>query len=390
MLSFLNKTQKGKNPVNHISGAAGFSDCFFFLLHFFKALKKTIPVFRFTQSHYLCPKPSYLLKMLDVKNISFRFTEKPVLDTLSFSAEPGQIVSVIGESGSGKSTLLKAIYGLYDMDQGEIYWKDKQILGPAYNLVPGESYMKYLAQDFDLMPYVSVRDNIGKFLSNFYKKEKSERIDELLDMVELQDYADEKPGNLSGGQQQRVALARAMAQKPEILLLDEPFSHIDSFRTNKLRRDLFAFLRKKQITCIIATHDSVDALSHADKTLVMKAGKIIREDQPERLYNNPESRYTASLFGEVNEIPIRALVPEAGYPENQRVLVYTHELHLTKKSGFRVRIKECYFEGNHYLIRALYRGEPLFFEHHSPVPEETTVSLAIDEKVVKERIKNRK
>ncbi len=325
--------------------------------------------------------------MLDVKDISFRFTEKPVLNTVSFQAQPGQVVSVIGESGSGKSTLLRAIYGLYDLDQGEIYWKDKKILGPAYNLVPGEPYMKYLAQDFDLMPYVSVRENIGKFLSNFYREEKSERIDELLEMVELGEYADTRPGNLSGGQQQRVALARAVAQQPEILLLDEPFSHIDSFRTHKLRRDLFAFIRKKNITCIIATHDSVDALSHADKTLVMKDGKIIREDDPEQLYQKPGNKYIASLFGEVNEIQANLLFPAENYPDDKKVLVYTHELHTTETSALRVRVKESYFEGSRYLIRALHRGTPLLFEHPSFIAPEETVYLKAEKKIVKERIK---
>ncbi|MGS2741436.1 ABC transporter ATP-binding protein [Sinomicrobium sp. M5D2P17] len=325
--------------------------------------------------------------MLDIKDISFRFSEKPVLNTVSFRANPGQVISVIGESGSGKSTLLRAIYGLYDLDEGEIYWKDKRILGPAHNLVPGEPYMKYLAQDFDLMPYISVRDNIGKFLSNFYREEKSERIDELLEMVELREYEDVRPGNLSGGQQQRVALARAVAQKPEILLLDEPFSHIDSFRTNKLRRDLFAFIRKKNITCIIATHDSVDALSHADKTLVMKEGKVIRQDDPVQLYQNPGNKYIASLFGEVNEIPVNLLFPGENYSDDKRILVYTHELHPTEESALRVRVKESYFEGNRYLIRALHQGAPLFFEHPYPITPEKTVCLKAEEKIVKERLK---
>ncbi|MBC9795458.1 ABC transporter ATP-binding protein [Sinomicrobium weinanense] len=328
--------------------------------------------------------------MLEVQDISFRFTENPVLDAVSFKAEPGQIISVIGESGSGKSTLLRAVYGLHDLEQGEIRWKGKKILGPAYNLVPGESYIKYLAQDFDLMPYTTVSENVGKFLSNFYPEEKKRRIDELLEMVELTEYANSRPGNLSGGQQQRVALARAMALKPELLLLDEPFSHIDSFRKSKLRRDLFAFLRKKQITCIIATHDSVDALAHADKTLVIKDGRIVREDSPQRLYQNPGSSYTASLFGEVNEIRPDLLLPPGnnGQP-GDKVLVYTHELHVAEQSHLKVRVKESYFEGGHYLIRGLYHGQVLFFDHPVPLPPEKIIYLKADEKIVKERLNHK-
>ena len=110
--------------------------------------------------------------MLQVKNISFTYIENPVIENISFEIAKGQNVALIGESGCGKSTLLKLMYGLYDLDNGEIHYEDKQILGPKYNLIPGEDYIKYLAQDFDLMPYVTVEENVGKFLSNIYKAEK--------------------------------------------------------------------------------------------------------------------------------------------------------------------------------------------------------------------------
>ena len=175
--------------------------------------------------------------MLQVKNISFSYNKQVILENISFSVGAGDYMSIIGESGSGKSTLLKLLYGTYDLKKGHIFWKEQEILGPKYNLVVGPEFMKYVAQEFDLMPFISVSENIGAFLSNFYPEEKQERINELLDVVELMDFAHTKVKNLSGGQKQRVALARAIANQPEILLLDEPFSHIDNFKKQSLRRN---------------------------------------------------------------------------------------------------------------------------------------------------------
>ena len=174
--------------------------------------------------------------MLQVKNITFRYKTQNILNNISFNINPGEHFSIIGESGSGKSTLLKLLYGTYDLNQGEIFWKDSQILGPKYNLIIGPEYMKYVAQEFDLMPYTTVFENIGEFLSNFYPEEKTQRVNELLEVVQLTAVSNVKVKELSGGQKQRVALARAIAKQPEIILLDEPFSHIDNFKKNKLRR----------------------------------------------------------------------------------------------------------------------------------------------------------
>ena len=167
--------------------------------------------------------------MLHIRNLSFSYSKEKILEDINIRIQRGEHVAIIGESGCGKSTLLKLIYGLMDLEQGEIFWEDEQILGPAYNLVPGAPFMKYLSQDFDLMPFISVSENISQYLSVFYPEELKERTQELLEMIELTEFADKKVKTLSGGQQQRVALARVLAQKPEVLLLDEPFGHIDNF-----------------------------------------------------------------------------------------------------------------------------------------------------------------
>ncbi|MBE0391076.1 ABC-type Fe3+/spermidine/putrescine transport system ATPase subunit [Flavobacterium sp. 7E] len=313
--------------------------------------------------------------MLQVQNISFGYNEKPVLKNINFTIEKGQNIAVIGESGCGKSTLLKLVYGLYDLDEGAITWGDKKVTGPKYNLVPGMPFIKYLAQDFDLMPYTTVAENVGKFLSNGFNALKKLRVEQLLEMVEMTEFANVQAKYLSGGQQQRVALARVLANEPEILLLDEPFSHIDNFRKNALRRNLFAYLKTKGITCIVATHDSTDALSYADETIVLQNGMMVDKANSFSLYNNPINKYVASLFGEVNELKLSQLVPVDGADET--VLLYPNQLKVVDNGMLNAVVKQSYFKGGYYLIKAVFDRKVIFFEHDRPLPVNETVTLMI-------------
>ncbi|MFV5692375.1 ABC transporter ATP-binding protein [Flavobacterium sp. LT1R49] len=313
--------------------------------------------------------------MLEIKNISFTYIENPVIKNVSFEIGKGQNIAVIGESGCGKSTLLKLIYGLYDLDEGEITYNNKRILGPKQNLIPGEDYIKYLAQDFDLMPYISVEENVGKFLSNIYKDKKKARVQELLEMVEMTEFAKVKAKYLSGGQQQRVALARVLALEPEIILLDEPFSQIDSFRKNALRRNLFSYLKQKGITCIIATHDSTDALSFSDETIVVRNGNVIAKGNSKALYENPTNKYVASLFGEVNELKLSQLIELDG--DDEALLLYPHQLKVVDNGRMQVIVKQCYFKGSHYLIKAAFERRAIFFEHDSELELNLEVTLML-------------
>lgn len=303
--------------------------------------------------------------MLKVENLTFTYnvksTDTPVLNTIDFTVNKGEHISIIGESGSGKSTLLKLIYGEYDLNEGQIFWKEKEILGPKYNLVVGYDFMKYVAQEFDLMPFITVAENIGKHLSNFFPEEKKKRVQELLTVVELQDFAKTKVKTLSGGQKQRVALARALAKQPEIILLDEPFSHIDNFQKQSLRRSVFAYLREKNITCLVATHDREDVLGYADRMLVLHDSKIIANNSPQELYRHPELPLIASFFGEVNVLDI--------------AIVFAHQLKLTEKSDLKATVVRSYFKGHYYLIEANYESDIIRFEHPTALEKNTDVFL---------------
>ena len=322
--------------------------------------------------------------MLEVKNISFSYDILPVLSELSFSVPRGQHLSVMGESGCGKSTLLKIIYGLLQVSQGEIFYNNEKLLGPDFHLIPGEDFMKYQAQDSDLMPFTTVEENVGKYLSNFYKDEKKKRTKELLELVGMSAYAYVKTLNLSGGQQQRIALAKVLAKEPEIILLDEPFSSIDNFKKNHLRRNLFAYFKEKNITCIVATHDIDDALAYADEILVLKKGEIVSRGTPENLYRKPPDIYVASLFGEVSELPVHLLIPFED--KEKTVVVYPHEIYITKKSALKVVIKKSYYKGHTFLHEAYYGDEVVFFENPLEIEVNKSVFLVVDKKLLEKRI----
>ena len=307
--------------------------------------------------------------MLNVANISFQYApKKEVLSNISFNLKEGKHLCVMGESGSGKSTLLKAIYGLLDLKKGSIYWKNQEVLGPAFHLVPGMSFFKYVAQDFDLMPYTSVAENIGKFLSRFYPEEKEQRTKELLEVIEMSSCANEKVKTLSGGQQQRVAIARALAKEPELILLDEPFGQIDNFKKNSLRRKLFSYLKEKNISCIVATHDGDDALSFADQMMVIKNKKVIAFDSPRNLYKSPPEHYVAALFDDVNEL----------YIDGERKLMYPHQIQTSKDSLHRVIVKKSFFKGSFWLIEATFNSQVIFFQSTKHIVSEREVGVSFN------------
>jgi ABC-type Fe3+/spermidine/putrescine transport system ATPase subunit len=313
--------------------------------------------------------------MLQVQNISFSYDDKKVIKQMNFTIHKGQNIAIIGESGCGKSTLLKLIYGLYDLDEGQIFWEETEVLGTKYNLVPGMSFMKYLSQDFDLMPYITVAENVGKYLSNVHIEKKQQRIQELLDIVEMSDFANVKAKYLSGGQQQRVALARVLALEPEVLLLDEPFSQIDNFRKNALRRNLFAYLKSKGITCIVATHDSTDSLSFAEETIVLKDGEVLAKANSLDLYKNPSNKYIASLFGEVSELKLSQFSDID--IEDKTLLLYPHQLKVIENGPLNAIVKQSYFKGSHYLIKAVANRNIIFFDHDSELEVNVEVGLGI-------------
>ena len=294
--------------------------------------------------------------MLEVRKIYFNYNGDSVLENISFSLTKGENLAVIGESGCGKSTLLKLIYGIHDTLSGNISYNGIAVAGPSSSLIAGAPYVRYLPQDFGLMPYITAGENVGKFLSNTNRRKKNQRIAELLDLVGMTEFTNVKPQYLSGGQQQRIALAMVLAPGPELLLLDEPFSQIDAFRANTLRRNLFGFFRESGITCIIATHNSPDFLPFSDKVLALKEGRATAFGETKEIYNHPPDYYTASLFGDVNEIPATWL---SGVHSGTK-LIYPHHVYECE-NGMKAIVSHCYFTGGNFLIQATVESTAVFY-----------------------------
>ncbi|WP_144280824.1 ABC transporter ATP-binding protein [Chryseobacterium echinoideorum] len=300
--------------------------------------------------------------LLEIKNLHFSYSkEKKLFENFSLQLEKGKIIALAGESGCGKSTLLSLIYGLHDWEHGDIIFDGKKLSGPKGNLVPGESDMKFVAQSFDLMPYATVADNVGKFISNINLAKKKEKVEELLDIVGLAEFAKVLPKNLSGGQQQRVAIARALSVLPKLLLLDEPFSNLDFPRKIELREKLFRYVKENNISLVISTHELQDVMAWTDEIVILKNGLLIQNDSAISTYQNPKNEYVAKLFGEVNLFSPN----EMQELEIDRFFYYPHQIKLSENGGIS-EVLQSRFAGNHYWNKIQYKNKELlmFTENH--------------------------
>jgi ABC-type sulfate/molybdate transport systems ATPase subunit len=311
--------------------------------------------------------------MLDVAIQSFAYGKDITLSNIAFKSDTGEHLALLGESGCGKSTLLHLIYGLLPLQHGRISWFHSKVLGPNDTLIPGHPEMKLVAQELNILPYATVRENIREYLSGNDERE-SNLIIELLEVVELSQYGNTLVKNLSGGQKQRVALAKALAKQPQLLLLDEPFSSIDTFRKNRLRRRLYAYLKKMNISCITATHDAEEALLYADRILLLRHGTLVRMDTPQVLFSNFKTPYEAGFFGEVTLLPQRFFQNNHLSPKP----LLPHQLKVSDtRTELAVRVVASYYKGTHYLIYGLYDEEAVYFLHHSQLNINENVYLSI-------------
>lgn len=313
------------------------------------------------------------MSVLKVEIESFSYTLPIILSTIQFELQQGEHLSILGESGGGKSTLLHLVYGLLPLHNGSIFYGGKQLLGPTGKLIPGEPFMKLVAQEFNIMPYATVDENIRSYFSALDAHKNDLRVEELLEVVELQEYKDALVKNLSGGQKQRVALAKALANEPKILLLDEPFSNIDSFKKRSLRRNLFKYLKEKNISCISATHDSREALAFSDNILMLQNGTVEMYGPPENIYSEVNTVYQAAFFDEASLLPKNILEKSQS---DREVVVFPNQLAISKQpTALEVKVKKSYFLGRNYLIQGEFNGSEIFFENVSAVPIGTVIFL---------------
>lgn len=318
--------------------------------------------------------------MLRFKEVEFAYEKgHPVIRDFSFFIGRNQLICLLGESGSGKSTLLKLIYRELKPDKGEIvndYTSYAHLPDP---LLPGHYNIRYVPQDLRLEPFITVREIAGKHLSNMLGDKKAQRVTEVLKALGILELQNKKPHELSGGQQQRVAIARAVAGKPDLLLLDEPFSQLDHHLHNEVRARLMHYLHRHKITLIYTSHRAEDALGYSDRIAVMQDGRLLQYDTPQHVYQHPNSYYVAGLLDRVNKLngdQVKAFGIARNFMKSA-VLFYPHEAVLTQESKTQVRVVASRFAGHTYICDVKWEGMNFTVFHPTHLKKNTILGMEI-------------
>jgi spermidine/putrescine transport system ATP-binding protein len=236
--------------------------------------------------------------LLAVRGVAKRFGEKEVLKSLSLDIAAGEFITLLGESGSGKTTLLRMIAGFEQPTSGEIWMSGERLdIQPAH-----KRRVNTVFQQYALFPHLSVRDNVayGLRVKKTPKSDVGGRVDQALQMVKMNEFADAKPTRLSGGQQQRVALARALINRPQLLLLDEPLSALDANLRKQMQVELKSLQREVGITFLFVTHDQEEAMALSDRIALLRNGALEQVAAPREIYARPATAYTAQFIGQTN------------------------------------------------------------------------------------------
>jgi len=236
--------------------------------------------------------------VIEFRNVVKRFGATSAVDDVSFAVAAGETVSLLGPSGCGKTTTLRLISGFEDPDAGLIEIAGETMVGKR----PYERNVGLLFQHYALFPHMTVAENVAYGLKHrkWPKAEIPDRVRDMLRLVQLQGFEDRRPGQMSGGQQQRVALARVLATKPRLVLLDEPLSALDAKLREELRLELKQILTSVGSTTIVVTHDQDEAMSLADRIIVMNSGRIEQQGTPDDIYMRPRTAFVASFIGRAN------------------------------------------------------------------------------------------
>ncbi|MFV8783255.1 ABC transporter ATP-binding protein [Microbulbifer sp. SA54] len=306
--------------------------------------------------------------LLQVAEVECRYGNQRILQKVSFSLAPGEIACLLGPSGCGKTTLLHAIAGFQPIANGAIELEGRTLSQPGSTVPPEKRQVGVVFQDYALFPHLTVAENIAFGLKAFSKEQRNARVTELLQLIRMAQYGQQYPHQLSGGQQQRVALARALAPRPKLLLMDEPFSNLDTELRRSLAAEVRRILQKENLAAIVVTHDREEAFVVGDKLGVLAGGALQQWDSPQAIYHQPATLAVAKVIergnlleGNVSEggfahcalgdIPL----PEGRWLAGQPVAIFVRHSDLIRQSDAvgagAARVLEKYFLGDHSLYR---------------------------------------
>lgn len=340
---------------------------------------------------------------LTIDNVTLAYGQEDIVHNVSLSLSKGEIGCLLGPSGCGKSTLLRSIAGFEQVKTGTIKMKD-QVLSTVSKTLPTEKRnIGMVFQDIALFPHLTIADNITFGIKTWSRKDQKVRVGELLQLVGLPGVEERYPHSLSGGQQQRIALARAMAPKPDLLLLDEPFSGLDANLRETLVPEIRDILRKEEMSAILVTHDQMEAFAMADKVAVMQAGRIQQCGSAFNIYHEPKTRFVADFIGlgeflkgsikdeySVDSV-LGCLVGDEplGYAPGTSVelLIRPDDIQHCEDSPLTGRIVSKWFRGSHYLYHVKLDNEEVLpcitaCHHDHDVGEDLGISIELDHLVV--------
>lgn len=320
------------------------------------------------------------MPILRAESVSKHFDSKTVLSDVSLVLEPGEWLGILGESGSGKSTLLRILGRFTDADKGDVFFQESALPAVKGELIPGHHAIKLIHQEFELFPNQTVEENIAYSLRFYEANYRRQRVEELLGMTGLTHVRGQKAKLLSGGEKQRTAIARSLAEQPDVLLLDEPFAHLDNRNRRVLAQAIEQMRQEQQMACIFVTHEAADALAWSDKIAVLREGIIIQTGTPQEVYDQPVDGYVAELTGDINWL--------GENPELKNLFIRPEKIRRTRhaeKSKWTGAVAAVHFHGNRWAIRCSNeKGQLVFYTNKNNVQTGEQIWLTYADRDIRE------
>jgi len=317
------------------------------------------------------------MSLLKIQNLSRSFEDKKAVSQVSITLEKGEILAILGESGSGKTTLLHLIAALKEPDAGAVLLlEDKQITPPSQKLIAGHPDIKLVRQDYGLFPNISIRENIAYELRYYEENYRNKRVDKLLKLSGLDKVQKHLPREVSGGEQQRAVIVKAIAEQPKLLLLDEPFSHLDAVNKRRLKVEILRLIKAEEVSCIFVTHDVSDAYGMADYLAIMRKGKMLQIDVPQKVYQQPLNQYVAEITGEVN-IVSQEWLGSIGLGTHS-IFIRPEQIAVSPESALKAAILSVKFVGSYYEVFIKIGAQPLKMFSFTPLKTGEEIGIVIN------------
>lgn len=313
--------------------------------------------------------------MIELIKAEFSYQSDFFLKNISIKVDSGQIIGLIGASGSGKSTILNLLSLKTPLHQGIIILNENDVTHMGHKLVPGHDKIKIVTQTNSLFPNISVAENILYELRFFNNDYSQKRLSYLLSLLKIKHLQSKKPRELSGGELQRVMIAKALADEPQVLLLDEPFSNLDVIIKKEILLELNHIIKSQQIACILVTHEIQDAMGLVDYIYILKNGSIIQKNTSEKLYFSPKNKYVAELFGAVFEI--KANSPFYNNSNKRFQYIRPENIIASPEGVYQGKVIKSLFKGSHYEVIFSFYNQIMWLRSSLSIAENLTINFNI-------------